>query len=509
MSELSHGDVRRAHELVDLLRVGVCVLDKEKNVRLWNRGAEDISGYTAEEVLGEDAVWRWLYPEGDYRSEIMARANAIITNKLYEENLETTIRRKDGETRIVSWNLRATYDENNRMTGVVAVCRDITEEMRVRKELERRSKHLEDLAEERTRSLRDNEGRLYAIIQGSPEGIVVADLNCNIVECNKVALQLFNSPSMDRLIGRNVLDFVSKTDHDFVSTAFKEMAKSETVRDLRCTMLRSEGEEYAAEVSASIVKDAAGSPTVYVTIIRDLTEQNEIQARLRKAERMAVIGETAAMVGHDLRNPLQGISGAVYVLRQKFGSTADSETEEMLGLIETSLDYTSNIVKELMDYSSEVKLELKQTTAKAVTEAALLQVNIPGNVTVRNLTHEKPGLLVDAAKTQRVFVNLIGNAVDAMPTGGELTIASVEGKGVLEIRFSDTGRGMSDDAMRNLWKPFKTTKSKGMGLGLAICKRIVEAHGGTVTVETSPGTGTTFKITFPINRSHGPLAKAR
>jgi signal transduction histidine kinase len=241
---------------------------------------------------------------------------------------------------------------------------------------------------------------------------------------------------------------------------------------------------------------------VVVSII-DLTERKEMEQRLQQAERLAAVGETAAMVGHDLRNPLQGIAGALYILRRKFGSTADSETREMLALIEGGLDYADNIVRGLLDYSREIRLEFTETTAKAVAEAALLQVKIPENVKVRDLTQDQPRLLIDAGKTQRVFVNLIGNAIDAMPKGGELTITSTEAREILEVKFSDTGEGIPDDVMRSIWKPLKTTKSKGMGLGLAICKRIVEAHGGSIEVESSLGKGSTFTIRIPIKPKRG------
>ena len=246
---------------------------------------------------------------------------------------------------------------------------------------------------------------------------------------------------------------------------------------------------------------------MYVAIVKDLTEENEVQERLRKAERLAVIGETAAMMGHDLRNPLQAISGAVYVLKKKFGSTADAGTIEMLGMISSCIDYADKIVKELLDYSREIRLELAESNAKSLINAAIQQVKIPGNVKIRNLAADTPSILLDVAKTQRVFVNLIGNAVDAMPTGGELSITSTEAGGILEVKFADTGEGIPDEVMRNLWKPLKTTKSKGMGLGLAICKRIVETHGGSIEVESTLGKGTTFTIRLPIKPMAGALIK--
>jgi PAS domain S-box-containing protein len=490
--------------IIDNANVWINVLDQNANVLIWNKAAEEISGYLREEVVGNDRIWEWLYPDEEYRREVVETADRIIKEGLGEENVTTQITRKDGQTRIISWNSKGLHDENNRTTGSVALARDVTEQVRMQKELERYSKHLEELVEERTRSLRESEERLNAIIQGSPVGIVVIDPNGNIAECNQAALKLYAS-SKNQLVGRDVLGLVTKKDHEIVSRAFTETKAFGTIRNLRCTLLRSDGQEYPAEVSVSLVKDPAGSSVVYVAMIKDLTEENEVQERLRKAERMAVIGETAAMVGHDLRNPLQGISGAVYVLQKKFGSTTDAETIEMLGLISSCTDDAEKIVKELLDYAREIRLELTETNAKALINAAIQRVKTPSNVKIRNLAADTPSILLDVAKTQRVFVNLIGNAVDAMPTGGELSMTSTEARGILEVKFADTGEGIPDDVMRNLWKPLKTTKSKGMGLGLAICKRIVETHGGSIEVESALGKGTTFTIRLPIRPKAGAL----
>jgi PAS domain S-box-containing protein len=491
--------------IIDNANVWINVLDQNANVLIWNKAAEEISGYSREEVVGNDRIWEWLYPDEEYRREVIETADRIIEKGLSEENVTTRIRRKDGQTRIISWNSKGLRDENNHTTGSVALARDVTEQVRMQEELERYSKHLEELVGERTRSLRESEERLYAIIQGSPEGIVVIDPNDNIAECNHAALQLYGSTTKDQLIGRNFFGLVVKKDREIVTSAFTETKGLGTIRNLRCTLVRSDGQEYPAEVSVSLVRDPAGSPVVYVAIVKDLTEENEVQERLRKAERLAVIGETAAMMGHDLRNPLQGISGAVYVLKKKFGSTAVAETIEMLGLISSCVDDADKIVKELLDYSREIRLELTETNAKALINAAIQRVKIPGNVKIRNLAADTPNILLDVAKTQRVFVNLIGNAVDAMPTGGELSMTSTEARGILEVKFADTGEGIPDDVMRNLWKPLKTTKSKGMGLGLAICKRIVETHGGSIEVESALGKGTTFTIRLPIRPKAGAL----
>ena len=494
--------------IIDNANVWLNVLDQNSNVLTWNKAAEEISGYSREDVVGHDKIWKWLYPDDQYRKEIIAKARRTIRNELREENVETTIRRKDGQNRTISWNTRAILDENNCTIGSVAIGRDVTEHSRMQKELERYSKHLEDLVEERTLSLKESEERLNTIIQASPEGIVVTDLKGAIVDCNQAVLRLCGYSSKAELVGRSTLELIAKKDQEIVSETLRRLPEGDPIMNRGYMLVSKDGREFPAEFSASTVKDVSGSPVAYVAVVKDLTEQIEIQARLRKAERMAVIGETAAMVGHDLRNPLQGISGAAYVLKQKLGSATDPQIPEMLGVIQTGLEYADKIVSELLDYSREIRLELSETSTKALTEAALLQVNIPVNITVRNLTYDMPTLLVDVMKTQRVFANLVGNAIDAMQKGGELTISSAETNGILEVKFTDTGAGIPESVMQNLWKPLKTTKSRGMGLGLAICKRIIEAHSGSIRVESTEGKGTVFTIRLPIRQESRAMIPA-
>ena len=241
--------------IIDNANVWINVLDQNDNVLIWNKAAEEISGYSREDVVGNDRIWEWLYPDEEYRREVIETADRIIEKGLSEENVTTRIRRKDGQTRIISWNSKGLRDENNHTTGSVALARDVTEQVRMQEELERYSKHLEELVEERTRSLRESEERLQAIIQGSPEGIVVIDPNGNIAECNHAALQLYGSPTKDQLIGRNLFGLVVKKDREIVTSAFTETNRLGTIRNLRCTLVRSDGQEYPAEVSVSLVRD--------------------------------------------------------------------------------------------------------------------------------------------------------------------------------------------------------------------------------------------------------------
>jgi len=224
------------------------------------------------------------------------------------------------------------------------------------------------------------------------------------------------------------------------------------------------------------------------------------EQRLLRSERLAAIGETAAMVGHDLRNPLQDIMGALYILRKRLGPTMDDKARDAIDLIERDVEHSNRIISDLLDYSREFKLELGPTTPGSLTKNALTHVGreIPSNIKLLDSTKNEPEMIADSAKMQRVIVNLVNNALDAMPQGGTLTVSSSEADGSVEISVADTGTGMTEEVVQKLWVPLFTTKQKGMGLGLPICKRIVEAHGGSISVESTLGKGSTFIVKQPV-----------
>ncbi|MDI6847910.1 MAG: GAF domain-containing protein [Candidatus Bathyarchaeia archaeon] len=227
-------------------------------------------------------------------------------------------------------------------------------------------------------------------------------------------------------------------------------------------------------------------------------ELKKSQEQLLKAQRLAVIGELAGMVGHDLRNPLTSIAGAAYYLKKWLSPKIDGKVKEMLEVIEKNIVYSNKIINDLLDYSGEIKLDLVESKPKSIIREALSLVKIPKNVQVIDLTENKPKIKVDVGKIKRAFVNIVKNAVEAMPKGGTLTIKSREIDGKVEIAFSDTGVGMSKETLEKLCTPLFTTKAKGMGFGLPLCKRFTEAHGGCFRAESTLGKGTTVTVTLPI-----------
>jgi len=225
--------------------------------------------------------------------------------------------------------------------------------------------------------------------------------------------------------------------------------------------------------------------------------------KLRDSERLAAIGETAGMVGHDIRNPLQSITGELYLAKTNLADLPDTHVKdnlkESIGFIEEQLIYVNKIVQDLQDYAKTPKPQLQETDLETAVQDVLSAVNIPETITVSSSIEAGfPKIFTDPLYLKRILTNLTSNAVQAMPNGGKIAItATCKGKKIF-VTVADTGEGILDDVKDKLFKPLFTTKAKGQGFGLAVVKKLTEALNGKVTVESQVGKGTRFTVELPI-----------
>jgi signal transduction histidine kinase len=230
---------------------------------------------------------------------------------------------------------------------------------------------------------------------------------------------------------------------------------------------------------------------------------NERAKQLNQAERLITIGQTAGMVGHDIRNPLQAIVGELYLARDELQSMPSSHAkknlQESIASIEENLFYIDKIVADLQDYTKPLSPSKEKVNAAKVIEEALLIVTIPNNLEVSIKIDEGfPQLTADFSMLKRVFINLIQNAVQAMPNGGNLKITAHSKDNHAFISVEDTGEGIPEEAKSKLFTPLFTTKSKGQGFGLAVVKRLIEAQGGKISFESKLDKGTIFTAQLPL-----------
>ena len=367
-------------------------------------------------------------------------------------------------------------------------------------ELKKHAESLEMKVTERTVDLKVSQEKLKSIFRASPDTIIATDLQGNIIEYNR-QMNKFTGYTRDDLIGKSALSFMSNADSKRVPKLLEGVVENGSTTSLECCLTKKDGSTYPVELTISSLRDAQEMPYGFVVIIRDLTEKKELEKKLFNAERLAAIGELAGMVGHDLRNPLAAIKNAVYFLKKKGASIKEEQAKTMLETIESGVAHSDKIINDLLDYARNIHLELEVDSVRNVLIDALTVVRIPENVQVLNAVPEEPTIRVDKNKIERVFINLVKNAIDAMPNGGTITISCKQANDKFEITFADTGTGIPEEIIPKIFSPLFTTKAQGMGFGLSICKRIIEAHGGVIGVESEVNKGTKFTVTLPIKHS--------
>jgi len=222
---------------------------------------------------------------------------------------------------------------------------------------------------------------------------------------------------------------------------------------------------------------------------------SEKTSELLNAERMASAGKVASMVGHDLRGPLQTIKNSLFLLRE-----TPEKVDEWMDAIDEAVDYAVNMLDDLRVNIGGTPLQLQESNLGAIVQKAVEETSAPDAVEIElNIGDNMNAVALDPVKIRRVLDNLIRNAVEAMPEGGILEVsAQLDDSGNIVIQVRETGTGIPEDLMQDIFSSFVTTKSKGMGLGLSYCKRAVEAHGGSIAVESKVGEGTTFTIKLPL-----------
>ena len=228
----------------------------------------------------------------------------------------------------------------------------------------------------------------------------------------------------------------------------------------------------------------------------------ERSKQLKDSERFVAIGQTAGMVGHDIRNPLQGILSNVYLVKADLalmqGSEEKRNIQESLVEIEENIEYISKIVADLQDFARPLQPFMQDIDLDSVIDELLLKSSIPESIEVSSYVQEDgKRIMADPALLTRILTNLITNAVQAMPDGGKLSVRGYREMDNVVISVEDTGVGIPKDIKSKLFAPLFTTKSKGQGFGLAVVKRLTESLGGSVMFETEEGIGTKFILCLP------------
>ncbi len=485
------------HALFNQSPLGVLIVDpKTMGFVEFNDVAHQQLGYSREEF--EELT---LLDIEAKESEDELKSHIAKMLKDGKEEFETEHQTKDCRIKSILVSTRAIEMKNRKLLH--CVFHDITEIKNIQK------------------SLMESETQYRNLVELAQEGVWVFDRDF---------VTTFVNPRIAQMLGYAQSEMIGKRAFEFIDVSVVEEAEnflskySDGVKgNFEYEFIRKDGSRIYASIAASQIVDEQGINFGTLALVADVTSRKEMeeklekysknleeiveqktsqlaeaQAQIIKSERLTAIGELAGMIGHDLRNPLTGIKNAAYFLRRKERQGLSAQSKEMLEIIDRCVGHSNKIINDLLDYSREMRLERKEASIDDLLGQALAMVQIPKKVSVVKQVAYSLKMKVDSDKLERVFINLVKNAVDAMPDGGSISIIGKEEDNNLELSFADTGMGIPDEALPKLFSPLSTTKAQGMGFGLAICKRIVEAHGGTICFKTSKGKGTTFTVTLPI-----------
>jgi two-component system sensor histidine kinase PilS (NtrC family) len=332
------------------------------------------------------------------------------------------------------------------------------------------------------------------IIRSLSSGLLTVDRDGAVMTVNQAASEIL-SLDADAIIGQPVTAVLPA-----LSPILAELGERQTLRRGEIRAARN-GRELALGVSVTPLMDHRGEAIGRILNFQDLTELRRMEAQVKRAERLAVVGGVAAAVAHEIRNPLASISGSIELLRS--APQVGDENRQLMDIVVREVDRLNGLLGDLLDYArprEKVAMRIELGGVIDETVRVFAQDRTFAGVKVRPVLDPdattRP-VQADPAQLRQVVWNLLRNAAEAMPDGGEVRIELADAGGWAELRVIDEGVGIAPEDQEHLFEPFYTTKAGGSGLGLATVHRVVSEHGGTIGVTSSVGKGTTVTVRLP------------
>ena len=334
-----------------------------------------------------------------------------------------------------------------------------------------------------------------SVLTSMSSGVLTTDLDGRVTYANRAAQELLGAPSLD-LVGRPLLSLglLGEADWKRIAASGSEILRFENAR------LSGAIEDYFG-ISATALKDGSGYTIGRILIFQNLTELKRLEGEVRLKDKLAAVGELAAGIAHEIRNPLASISGSVQVLKNS--SSPGSPEERLMEIVVVESQRLSSILEDFLRYVRPKERAAEPVDAPAALDDVLTLLAhgdevSPDHRLVKEFDPPSVVVQADPGQLRQIFWNVSRNALAAMPAGGTLTVSARLQGGSWNVSFTDEGHGMTASERGRLFTPFAHSFPGGTGLGLAIVYRIVEEHGGTIRVDTSPGHGTTVSISLPL-----------
>ncbi len=350
------------------------------------------------------------------------------------------------------------------------------------------------------------------ILTGIIDGVVVTDEANRVLIWNRAAEEITGIAAADA-IGKQV-DFVLSDNTAAVSLINKTLASGRSYSDYEAELITKHRSPLPVGLVTSVLADSDGTPLGVILTIRDQAGVRDLKERMRRSDRLATLGMIAAGIAHEIKNPLVGIRGAAQLMQSELRSGPGKGLDEYIDVILKEADRLNGVLEGILDFTRVKPLEMKGHNVHSILDRVLLLneeiVRRSSVVLSRSYDPSLPDIMGSQDQLVQVFLNIIKNAVEAMPKGGKLTLltrmsdlfTTVQTDGrkyrLMVVKVSDTGSGIMQEHLQNIFTPFFTTKDRGVGLGLALSYQIVQEHLGTIRVESGANEGTTFSVYLPL-----------
>jgi two-component system sensor kinase FixL len=461
---------------------GIIVIDSRGHIEAFNPAAERLFGYAAAEVIGRNVTILMPSPYREEHDWYLTRYLSTGDARIIGIGREVQGLRRDGTVFPLHLSVgEMTVGHERKFTGIV---HDLTARVRLEAQL------------------RASEARWRAIVESAVDGIVVIDVRGRIEAFNPAAERLFGYQEAE-VLGRNVSMLMPSPYHEQHNSYLARYLSTSETRIIgtgrEVTGRRRDGTEFPLHLSVG--ETSLGGERRFTGILHDLSARVQMEAQLREHQSLARIGEMAAVIAHEVKNPLAGIRGAIQVIGGRLA--AESKDGAVLREIVTRIDGLNGLIQDLLLFArppraKPVALDIGPLLAMT---SSLLRAD-PGLAGVEvHVEGTAPPLLADPELLKLAFSNLLINSAQAMHGRGRIHVAvAVEGTRC-RVTIADEGPGIPAEIRDKIFVPFFTTKSRGSGLGLSTAKRLVEAQGGTIRIDCPAAGGTIVTVHLPIEET--------
>jgi two-component system sensor histidine kinase PilS (NtrC family) len=324
------------------------------------------------------------------------------------------------------------------------------------------------------------------LIEGLPSGLLTTDLSGAVLIFNRSAENIVGIPRSSA-IGKHISEIFP-----FLEAPFLTERKEGSIE--------TNGAVRTIGLTISGVTDSTEQTTGYICIFQDITELKNLETELKHKETLAAIGELSANMAHEIRNPLASLKGSIEMLKE--GALTKDHGEKLMNIALSEMDRLNKIITDFLTYSRPREPEFFSFDLHALLDETIELVKsatlYADTITITKAFSGKNMIVADPQKLRQVFLNLGMNALESMSEGGEVVISTTRLEDSVLVSIRDSGIGIPQKNLKDIFFPFFTTKDKGTGLGLSIAYRIIEEHNGKITVRSAPGEGTTFTVVLPI-----------